>query len=118
MHLHAVCVLCTCVYVRGTSFLTTPILLLLLSALQGAFNIAYVGVAWFTKQPRPYHLCTPDVQRAWEKLQERSPASRSAPAFSLPLPTLVCIGLKPVRQIVLIGLQLNARVPQAVRPLA
>jgi len=34
--------------------LTTPILLLLLPALQGAFNIAYVGVAWFTKQPRPY----------------------------------------------------------------
>jgi hypothetical protein len=41
---------------------------LLLPALQGAFNIEYVGVAWFTKQPRPYHLCTPDVQRAWEKL--------------------------------------------------
>jgi len=51
-----------------TSFLTTPVLLLLLPALQGAFNIAYVGVAWLTKQPRPYHLCTPHVQRAWEKL--------------------------------------------------
>ena len=56
--------------------LTTPILLLLLPALQGAFNIAYVGVAWFTKQPRPYHLCTPDVQRAWEKLAGEEPSKQ------------------------------------------
>jgi len=57
--------------------LTTPILLLLLPALQGAFNIAYVGVAWFTKQPRPYHLCTPDVQRApREKLAGEEPSKQ------------------------------------------
>jgi len=45
--------------------------------LQGAFNIAYVGVAWFTKQPRPYHLCTPDVQRApREKLAGEEPSKQ------------------------------------------
>jgi hypothetical protein len=49
---------------------------LLLPALQGALNIAFIGVAWFTKQPRPYHLCTPDVQRAWEKLAGEEPSKQ------------------------------------------
>ena len=70
-----------------TRYLTTPILHLLLPALQGALNIAFIGVAWFTKQPRPYHLCTPDVQRAWEKLacrENMQECNQSAPPhFSL-----------------------------------
>jgi len=45
----------------------------LASACLAGFN---VGVAWFTKQPRPYHLCTPDVQRAWEKLAGEEPSKQ------------------------------------------
>ncbi|KAF5841220.1 hypothetical protein DUNSADRAFT_13864 [Dunaliella salina] len=35
---------------------------------QGAFNIAYIGLAWLMKHPRPYHLSTPDVQERWRAL--------------------------------------------------
>jgi len=38
------------------------------ACLQSAFNIAYIGLAWHMKHPRPYHLSTPDVQERWRAL--------------------------------------------------